>query len=210
MAVKGRQAEIMTPTLAQIRDRLTTEEIAPGTSEAVVLAAVAIIFREHEGEPELLLIKRSDRDSDPWSGHMAFPGGRISTFDDSARQAAERETWEEIGLDLSRHGQLIGILESERPAIRVTGLTLDVAPFVYELKSEPARYELNHEVAAMHWAKIGPMWRQECLTSIEWELEGSPHMMPGFAVDGNVVWGMTFRMLTRMFRLISPDSQALD
>jgi hypothetical protein len=54
----------------------------PATAELRVAsgpgrAAVAIIVREaNDAQPEILLIRRAERSSDPWSGHMAFPGGR--------------------------------------------------------------------------------------------------------------------------------------
>lgn len=44
-------------------------------------AAVALILRptttcDDSDEYELLYIKRSTRDGDQWSGHVAFPGGK--------------------------------------------------------------------------------------------------------------------------------------
>ena len=40
-------------------------------------AAVALVLRVGEtGALELLFIKRAEFEGDPWSGHVAFPGGR--------------------------------------------------------------------------------------------------------------------------------------
>ncbi|MFN7699333.1 MAG: NUDIX domain-containing protein [Deltaproteobacteria bacterium] len=40
-------------------------------------AAVAAILRERApGAPEVLFIRRAEKPGDPWSGHMAFPGGK--------------------------------------------------------------------------------------------------------------------------------------
>src|SRR5512147_3188865 len=66
-------------------------------------AAVAMIMRELPGDLEILFIERATDARDPWSGHLAFPGGKVEQGE-QARQAAERETLEEIGL----------VLESER------------------------------------------------------------------------------------------------
>ena len=74
------------------------QEIVPGTREA----AVAAILRPGP-QPEMLFILRASKDGDPWSGHMAFPGGHRESSDASLRATAERETWEEIGLDLTQH-----------------------------------------------------------------------------------------------------------
>ena len=68
----------------------------PGKPEA----AVAAILTDERG-PDLLFIHRVAHDRDPWSGHIAFPGGRIEEEDASSRAAAERETREELGMDLS-------------------------------------------------------------------------------------------------------------
>ena len=48
---------------------------------------------------EVLFIKRAARDGDPWSGHVAFPGGKNEGESDMA--CAARETLEEVGLDLA-------------------------------------------------------------------------------------------------------------
>ncbi|HEY9478577.1 MAG TPA: hypothetical protein VIP79_00745, partial [Gemmatimonadaceae bacterium] len=45
--------------------------------EGMRRAAVALILRVGEAnEPELLMIKRAVYEGDPWSGHIALPGGR--------------------------------------------------------------------------------------------------------------------------------------
>jgi 8-oxo-dGTP pyrophosphatase MutT (NUDIX family) len=53
------------------------------------------------GEPEVLFIKRAARKGDKWTSHVAFPGGRRDPEDADDRAAAVRETWEEVGLELS-------------------------------------------------------------------------------------------------------------
>jgi len=64
-------------------------------------ASVAIVFREGPESIEVLLIERAEREGDPWSGHMAFPGGRLEDHDDSSRSTARRETFEEVGIELA-------------------------------------------------------------------------------------------------------------
>ncbi|HET9512400.1 MAG TPA: NUDIX domain-containing protein, partial [Gemmatimonadales bacterium] len=48
----------------------------------------------------LLLIRRADRDGDPWSGQLGLPGGRKSPADADLLSTAIRETFEEVGIDL--------------------------------------------------------------------------------------------------------------
>ena len=72
-------------------------------------AAVAMVFAGDAKAPDLCVIRRAERAGDPWSGQMAFPGGKSEPQDDSLRHAAERETLEEVGLKL-RAGQFVGAL----------------------------------------------------------------------------------------------------
>jgi 8-oxo-dGTP pyrophosphatase MutT (NUDIX family) len=53
------------------------------------------------GDPEVLFIKRATRTRDRWGGHVALPGGRRDSGDESDQAVAVRETWEEVGMDLS-------------------------------------------------------------------------------------------------------------
>ncbi|MBX3436281.1 MAG: CoA pyrophosphatase [Planctomycetaceae bacterium] len=199
----------MTPTLEQIRERFSVSDFQPGTLIGARRAAVAVILRECDDEPEVLLIRRAEMPGDPWSGHMAFPGGHLEPYDASARHAAERETWEEIGLDLNRDGRFLGALEPQRPLLRASGRSIVVAPFVYELSGEPLEYVLSNEVAEMHWVPVGPMLRHENLATVEWVQENTSRSLPGYDLGGRIVWGMTFRMLTRLFSVIDPEFQAV-
>lgn len=54
-----------------------------------------------EADPEVLFIKRASRKGDRWTGHVALPGGGRDPEDENDRATAVRETWEEVGIDLS-------------------------------------------------------------------------------------------------------------
>src|ERR1035437_6216446 len=62
-------------------------------------ASVAMILRQVDDDLEILFIQRAAHDLDPWSGHIAFPGGKMEEGELEC-QAACRETLEEIGIDL--------------------------------------------------------------------------------------------------------------
>ena len=109
-------------------------------------AAVAVILRErvrervHEDDSrkvtDLLFIRRAEKQGDPWSGHMAFPGGHKDPTDTSLIAAAIRETHEEIGVDLTRIGTHIGTLDHQRAQPRGRPLNMLIAPFVFRVDGE--------------------------------------------------------------------------
>ena len=83
-----------------------------------------------------------------------------------------------------------------------------VAPAVYVLTSEPNQFELNDEVAEIHWAGIGPMLRHENLSSCKWNLNGVLRTMPAFGINGRNgrnVWGLTFRIVNRLLCIAHPQ-----
>src|SRR5690606_40974634 len=91
-------------------------------------AGVALVLRPRE-ELELLLIKRAEYESDPWSGHIALPGGQREPHDPDLVATAFRETGEETGVPLSRTGGLLGALDELHPRNpRLPSIV--IAPFV--------------------------------------------------------------------------------
>jgi 8-oxo-dGTP pyrophosphatase MutT (NUDIX family) len=183
--------------LGAIRDRLSRHAPQRFEGEASRRAAVSAILRPGRHDTELLLIKRAERDGDPWSGHMALPGGHVEPKDADLLATARRETLEEIGLDL-RHHELLGALD-EHPASaqgRFTGMV--IAPFVFALCAEDS-LRPNHEVADMLWAPLGRLARGEADVVKEFWRDGQLVRFPAFAVGEYVVWGLTHRVLRNLF-----------
>lgn len=161
-------------------------------------AAVAAVLREGALGPEVLFIRRAEQPRDPWSGHMAFPGGRESTADTNLLATAVRETREELGIDLVFAATLLGSL-APLPAVaggRRVGLS--ITPFVFELTT-PVHVTPNYEVAEWLWAPLSPLFLGKCATTIPYEFEGHELALPGFEVEGHIVWGLTYRMLEMLF-----------
>ena len=93
------------PDIVRLTSSLESHKALRADMESGVRrAAVALIFRAGaDGAPELLFIKRAEYPADPWSGQIAFPGGREEPTDGELIQTAVRETREETGLDLAAH-----------------------------------------------------------------------------------------------------------
>lgn len=166
-------------------------------------AAVAAILREGgDASAEALLIRRADRPSDPWSGHMAFPGGRRDPADADLYATAVRETREEVGLDLEAHGALLGRLPEIEAGARGKRTGLVVAPYVFALARDVPLVIRAEEVAEALWIPLAPLARGEGAGTIPWEVHGQTFEMPCWRVEGRVIWGLTYRMLVSLFEIL--------
>jgi 8-oxo-dGTP pyrophosphatase MutT (NUDIX family) len=190
------------PIMTRIRSALASHTpVAAEEEEGVRKAAVALIFRLGENDAvELLFIKRAEYEGDPWSGQIAFPGGRVEAGDASLAETAIRETREETGIDLAREGMMIGRLDDLRPrTVRLPAIM--VRPFVaLHDRSEPL--VLSSEVALSFWLPFAELARTE-----SWQ-EGTVHAggiqinALVFKHEGHVVWGMTERILSQLLELV--------
>jgi 8-oxo-dGTP pyrophosphatase MutT (NUDIX family) len=152
-------------------------------------AAVALVFRPGA---DLLFIERAARENDPWSGHMAFPGGRFDASDASLQATAMRETREEVGLDLSP-ARVLGAL-SELPTPARLPVSLVISPFSFALDADPV-LATNHEVAKTHWFALERLLEHEGRDTFEREWRGGNWSLPCLRLDGTFIWGITLRIL---------------
>jgi 8-oxo-dGTP pyrophosphatase MutT (NUDIX family) len=165
-------------------------------------AAVALILRETASDDlELLFIKRAARDDDPWSGQIAFPGGRRDPEDSSLEDTVVRETFEEVGLDLRRDGTIIGALDELRPRIAVLPPVI-VRPFVATI-SFNAIVGSSDEVAGSFWAPLDAILGSSASRSTQILIRGTSTMRPAIHFDGHVIWGMTENILRRFEEIIA-------
>ena len=190
------------PDIVKLRSSLEARKVPDLETEAGVRrAAVALIFRAGEaGDPELLFIKRAEYPGDPWSGQVAFPGGREEVGDRNLASTAIRETREETGLDLDSSGTVIGTLEDLRP--RTTRLPdIIVRPFIVVLDSVEELL-LSDEVALAFWIPLASLRRDESWRDTTVLARGVQLNARAFHHEGHVIWGMTERILAQLLALL--------
>ena len=123
-------------TFERLRLRLTARQPVPLLQPRTIEAAVALILvATLDGDLEVLFIQRAELTGDPWSGHMALPGGRRSPDDSDLLATAIREAREETGIELPRD-YVLGQLDEFAPRTPTLPPVV-VRPYVFGLPSRP-------------------------------------------------------------------------
>ena len=161
--------------------------------EGLTRAAVAAILRSATAGPELLFIHRAEDPRDPWSGHMAFPGGKVEEADDGLLAAALRETREEVGLDLETDAMPVGRLSDVRAVGRGRPLSMVISPYVFELQTTPELIT-NHEVAAVVWVPVAFLADHGNRETMPYRRYGLSVDLPCYRYRGHLIWGLTLGM----------------
>ena len=165
------------------------------------LAAVSAVLRVVDGAPELLFIKRAELARDPWSGHMAFPGGRLEPGDASLEVTAVRETREELALDLTQ-GRMLGRLDDLAP--RNPSLPpIIIRPFVAIVEPD-VTLTPSEEVAATFWVPLSVLRHDDTQAEHVMEIQGQSARFPAYRVEQHIVWGLTERIVRQLLALVSP------
>jgi 8-oxo-dGTP pyrophosphatase MutT (NUDIX family) len=168
-------------------------------------AAVVLLVRLDESREtpasQLLLIKRATFAGDPWSGHVALPGGRREPGDPSLERTVIRETWEETAIDLDRDGRLLGCLDDVEPRTPVLPPII-ITPFVGLV-----RYDVDvvasPEVAEWFWVDIAALRDPDVSREVVLEVSTGPRSVMSFQHGAHTIWGLTERIL-RQFLALAP------
>ncbi len=163
-------------------------------------AAVALVLREVDGDLEALFIRRAEHDDDPWSGDLAFPGGRLDPGDADAQAAAERESREELSLDLSgarRLGRISDVL-GHAESIRVSA-------FVYGIEGDP-KLVPNYEIAEAFWSPLAHSTAADRQEMRDFTYANVVSTLPTIRLLDDprapVLWGITYKFMDEFMTTI--------
>ncbi len=154
-------------------------------------AAVALLLTP--SPDRLLLIRRAEREGDPWSGNIALPGGRWQSEDADLLATAIRETSEETGVTLDRawcRAQLDDLVPTNAALPPIM-----VRPFVFVLPTAipPG---VSGEVAHAAWIPMADVVAEGVYRPHTIEVRGAPRTVSGYHLPEGFLWGMTERILT--------------
>ena len=191
------------PVVAQLARKLQQHvPIDAPIREGSKLAAVLVLVRmagANDNSAELLFIQRAHVERDPWSGHIAFPGGRHDITDESLAKTALRETREEVAVDVERYGKVLGRLDDLAPRARALP-PIVVRPFVAVVPAD-IPFEANHEVADVFWVPVKLLRSAQTQGEHAVLVNGETARFPAYNFGERVVWGLTERIVTQLLTL---------
>jgi 8-oxo-dGTP pyrophosphatase MutT (NUDIX family) len=159
-------------------------------------AAVALLLKEVDENFQILFVERVKNPVDPWSGQMAFPGGKRSSTDRNLMQTIVRETLEETSIDLLDQCRFLGAMtaltSTQKPEMKVL-------PFVFLLQHEQPIKLNRGELESFVWISLEELFQNEGRVKFEFG------EYPAYVVTSNVIWGLTYRVLKNLKSLLCKE-----
>lgn len=180
----------MSPFIERLLPRLELGARARPPDDGRKRAAVAALLHDELPGPRVLLMKRTERAGDPWSGHISFPGGRHEARDPDLLATAIRETHEELGIDLGG-ARLLGSLKALSP-LSAGPFGMEVTPFVFVTHAavEP---QPGPEAERAFWLPI-ELAASGALDDT-YTYPGTERTFPSWRYESFTIWGLTYRIL---------------
>jgi ADP-ribose pyrophosphatase YjhB (NUDIX family) len=156
-------------------------------------AAVAIVHARGAAD-SVLLIRRAEREADPWSGHWSFPGGRREPEDGDLLHTALRELRRRMrhrsGAGAPGSGVAAGGGAAQRGTIPAGGAVR--VPCGHEL---PLTLDPQEAVEAV-WVPLSVL-RDPARHALR-PVPGLPPEVrfPAIDLNGVPLWGFTYRLIT--------------
>lgn len=192
--------------VALLKNALGARESLSLDGEFTDFACVALLVRFAPEGTLLGFIRRSEHPLDPWSGQIALPGGRRDPGDASDVDAVLREVREEIGLELGAPLVRLHDVQARRAGAK---LPFFLRPFVFSLDREPSLALAPSEVSAFHWISLRHLLDPDHHIDHNFERGEIRLKVPGVRFpSGDVLWGLTYVMLTDFLERLDAHSPA--
>jgi len=156
-------------------------------------AAVAVLLRQEEGDFSVFFVKRVENVADPWSGQMAFPGGKRDGKDVNLKETVVRETLEETGINLLEGCRFLGVLAALRSMPRPD---LRILPFVVLVEYEPGVRLNRKELEDFFWIPLRELVQSKTFVKFDFG------EFPAHSVRNEVIWGLTYKILENLFAVL--------
>jgi 8-oxo-dGTP pyrophosphatase MutT (NUDIX family) len=168
--------------------------LKPISEEPHADAAVALLLKPTNHDFKVLLVKRVESSRDPWSGHIALPGGKRSARDQNLKQTVIRETLEETNIDLLDRCRFLGALETFRSTWRPK---INVLPFVILIQYKP-KIKLNiRELEGFVWLSLEELLQHR--SAVRFGIKE----FPAYIVGDTTIWGLTYRILDNFVGILT-------
>lgn len=191
-------------TITHIERALAAHTPGLVPSRGLMRAAVALVICDAPAGPRLLFMKRTENEHDPWSGNICFPGGKVENGDGEPRLAAERETLEEVGLDL-RNARFLGRLSD----IAAARIPVHVSCFVYETAETGPFRLMDEEVQEAFWVSLADLSDPARHGEKVVRFDGQVMVRPGISLPQPgepVLWGLTYQLVMDFLGLVGGEA----
>ena len=168
-------------------------------------AAVVLALRGEAVDAEALFIVRATDERDPWSGHVALPGGREEPTDADLLETALRELREETGLGLARE-EVVGRLDELRPVSRHIP-RIAITPFV-AWRAQLSGVRRNAEIEGHFWMPLSALREPGRRSTLVLRRSGDEMTFPTIEYAGHTVWGLTYSIVQNFLTLLEADEAA--
>ena len=142
---------------------------------------------------KLVFIKRSEHPDDPWSGHVAFPGGGFETADRTRKATSIRECYEEVGINLNKgkFKQFVSEVVSKKS---FKNSKLSIKSYLFFSSVRPTFFDVS-EVSDVFDVALEAFFEERHY--VRRDVSPSEYPQLGFQTEKNkyFIWGITLAIL---------------
>ncbi|NJN67854.1 MAG: CoA pyrophosphatase [Chloroflexaceae bacterium] len=169
-------------------------KMAPDAGVIPREAAALVLLYPQDGDSDLwLLLTVRSKTLTRHGGEVSLPGGAVDPDDDDLVATALRETHEELGIapaDIEVWGNL--------STVYISASNFLLTPVVGFLPAPPLLSPCSLEIEEVFSVPLGRLLDPATVVVEEWTLDGTPMLVPYFALHGHKVWGATALVLSEL------------